>query len=194
MFGIRAVTNDLQKREYVMKTKSVLIVSAVSIAAVTAAFAHGGATGIVKERMDAMSVMSEAAKTLSSMMRGQVDYDAATVRAAAAEIEAHAGAAMTELFPEGSEGMPSEARAEIWSDWSTFSELAMRLETLAVGLQAAAGNGVKMPGGGAMGSQSMMGAMRLDPQALATMPAGAVFNMVAQTCSACHAEFRLKMQ
>lgn len=184
-----------------MRTKLFLVASVVSIVAVTAAFAHGGATGIVKERMDAMIALGKAAKSLSSMMRGQDDYDAGTVRAAAAEIEAHAGDAMTKLFPEGSEGMPSEARAEIWSDWNTFSELAMRLETLAVGLQAAAGNGVEMTNGGstsqgATGGRSMMGAgaMQLNPQALAAMPAGAVFNMVAQTCSACHAEFRLKTQ
>lgn len=184
-----------------MNTKSFLVASAVSIAAITAALAHGGATGIVKERMDAMVAMSKAAKSLGSMMRGQVDYDAGTVRAAAAEIAAHAGKAMTELFPRGSDGMPSEARPEIWSDWNTFSELAMRLEILAVGLQAAAGNGVKMSGGdgtghGATDSRSMMGqsAMQLDPQALAVMPASAVFNMVAQTCSACHAEFRVKKQ
>lgn len=183
-----------------MKTKAFFVTAALSLVAIAAAFAHGGATGIVKERMDAMSAMSQAAKSMGSMMRGNVTYDADTVRAAAAEIKAHAGSAMTQLFPAESDGMPSEARAEIWSDWDRFSELAMRLEVLAIGLEAAAENGVDMAGGnhagGAMGSQSMMAAdaMSVDRQALAAMPANAVFNMVAQTCSACHAEFRLKTQ
>ncbi|MCR9139010.1 MAG: cytochrome c [Alphaproteobacteria bacterium] len=183
-----------------MKTRTLIFSGALSLAAIAAAFAHGGATGIVKERMDAMSVMSKAAKTMSSMMRGLIAYDADIVRSAAAEIQVHAGTAMTQLFPAGSDGMPSEARPEIWSDWDRFSELAMRLEVLAEGLEAAAGNGVDeadgSKAGGLTANSSTMSAdkMRLELLALDTMPANAVFNMIAQTCSACHAEFRLKMQ
>ena len=50
--------------------KKTTIVAAVLIAgtAVTA-FAHSGATGIVKERMDAMLAMGKAVKTVAPMMR-----------------------------------------------------------------------------------------------------------------------------
>lgn len=74
-----------------------------------AALAHSGATGVVKERMDAMDEMGEAMKRLTPMMRGQAEYDPEVVRDAADTMIGHAGAQMTELFPEGSNGQPSEA-------------------------------------------------------------------------------------
>ena len=104
------------------------------------ALAHGGATGIVKERMDAMGVMGDSVKTLSAMMRGETKYDEAVVRKEAARIKAHGGKAMTGLFPEGTDGAPSEAKPEIWSNWDEFETLAKRLEVLATGLDAAAAN------------------------------------------------------
>ena len=186
------------------------------------ALAHGGATGIVKERMDAMGVMGDSVKTLSAMMRGETKYDEAVVRKEAARIKAHGGEAMTGLFPEGTDGAPSEAKPEIWSNWDEFETLAKRLEVLATGLDAAAANGLMMQGGnsgsgggmmgsgggmmgggsGMMGSggSSMMSGGGLmgsggplpDAKALAAMPVDGVFNMVAQTCSSCHTKFRLE--
>ena len=175
-----------------------------------AALAHGGATGIVKERMDGMGVMKEAMKVLTPMMQGKTDYNAATVRSEAGKIAAHAGDALTKLFPEGSLDKPSEAKREIWQDWTSFSDLAAQLEFFSKGLADASENGLMMAGtqqggnmmggstmmgsgtmmgGGMMGSGSMMGG-RLDPDALAQMPADGVFMMLSQTCSACHTRFR----
>lgn len=195
---------------------------------ITAAYAHGGATGIIKERMDAMVAMADVVKALSAMMRGETDYDADTVRQGAGVIRSHAGETMTKLFPEGSGGMPSEAREEVWSDWETFAALAARLERFAAGLEQAAenermmapgsggmmgqggimggGTGNMMGGGGSMmGSrqsmmrqgmmgQGMMGADAPMPElsALSQMPPDGLFNMVAQTCSACHTQFRIE--
>lgn len=189
-----------------MTRHTITAVAAIAVAATTvAAFAHGGATGVVKERMDAMGAMQKATKALTEMMRGQTQYDAAAVREHAVTIRSHAGEAMTDLFPEGSNGMPSEARDEVWSDWDQFSALADRLERLSKGLEKAAGN---QPGGDAgsasgtasmMGSHSMMGTSMMGGDAdmpndemLAQMPADAVFGMVAQTCSACHTQFRIE--
>ena len=72
--------------------KKTTIVAAVLIAgtAVTA-FAHSGATGIVKERMDAMLAMGKAVKTVAPMMRGETAYDAGTVSDAARLFQQHAG-------------------------------------------------------------------------------------------------------
>ncbi len=85
--------------------KKTTIVAAVLIAgtAVTA-FAHSGATGIVKERMDAMLAMGKAVKTVAPMMRGETAYDAETVRDAARLFQQHAGESMTKLVPEGTGG------------------------------------------------------------------------------------------
>lgn len=111
--------------------KKTTIVAAVLIAgtAVTA-FAHSGATGIVKERMDAMLAMGKAVKTVAPMMRGETAYDAETVRDAARLFQQHAGESMTNLFPEGTGGMPSEAKDEVWTDWDRFAALASRWKNI----------------------------------------------------------------
>ena len=129
-------------------------IAALSIGA--AALAHNGATGIVLEWMQGMSVMKDALKTLTPIMRGQVDYDAAAVRAAAEAIGTHAGDNLTALFPEDGSREKSYARDAIWTDWEGFSDLATRLETLSRGLEAAADNGLAA-GGDARDSATMMG-------------------------------------
>ena len=186
--------------------KKTTIVAAVLIAgtAVTA-FAHSGATGIVKERMDAMLAMGKAVKTVAPMMRCETAYDAETVRDAARLFQQHAGESMTKLFPEGTGGMPSEAKDEVWTDWERFAALASQLEEYSEGLERAADNGLggmggntsmdgaSMMGGGSMmgGDTTMMGgSTMMDAAAIAEMPADAAFTMTTQVCSACHERFR----
>lgn len=194
-----------------MTTK--IIVSAVSAALIisAAAYAHNGATGVVKERMDTMGILGKVTKSLTAIMRGDVGYDSELVRKNAAQIQRHAGDSMTKLFPEDSLMKPSEALPAIWSDWEDFETLAMRLEALAVGLAASADNGLMASGdaptapasgmmgtdstmssGGMMSSGSMMAGSGTLPDAadLASMPADGVFNMLAQTCASCHTKFR----
>lgn len=124
-----------------MKKRFIFVCAAALTALSAAALAHGGATGIVKERMDAMSAMGAAVKSISMMITGATPYDAQIVKSGAAVIQSHAGDALTGLFPEGSQQMASEARPEIWSDWQDFQTLSLRLETLAQGLKLAADNG-----------------------------------------------------
>ena len=184
-----------------------------------AAFAHSGATGVMKERMDAMGEMGDAIKRLTPMMRGQTDFDPDLVRSAADTMIGHAGSQMTELFPDGSNGKPSEALDAIWEDWEEFAALADALRESAEGMKLAADNGLagpgEMPGGGMMGSgkgmmgagqtmmggnQTMMGAgqgmmggaptQMMTTEMLAEMPVNAGFMAVTQTCSACHQKFR----
>jgi len=197
-----------------VKLKILAATAAISIiTGVLAAYAHTGATGVYKERMDAMMAMGKVVKSLSAMMRGETGFDAASVKEGARAIKSHAGEAMTSLFPEGTTEAPSEAREEIWSDWETFAALATQLETYATGLEIAADNGLGMSGDAQgsmmgngnsmmMGSQSgmmgggsgMMGSTQpmMTTEQLAAMPVDGVFNMVAQTCSSCHTKFRLE--
>ena len=192
-----------------------LVASSVGLAAL----AHSGATGVMKERMDAMGEMGVEMKRLAPMMRGQTEYDPGVVRNAADTMIGHAGAQMTELFPEGSNGEPSEALDTIWEDWEEFAALAEALRTSAEGMKLAADNGLvgqgEMPGGGMMGTgqgmmgtgqtmmggnqpmmgagQGMMGAaptQMMTTEMLAEMPVNAGFMAVTQTCSACHQKFR----
>lgn len=173
---------------------------AASIFAVSA-FAHGGASGVVKDRMDGMSAMKDSMKVLTPMMQGKVPYDAEQVRAEAEAIGRHAGEALTSLFPEGSMGKPSEAKHEIWQDWEDFSGLAEQLHTYAEGLALASGNGLMSASTGqnagmTMGaSGTMMGAgstMASVPgrEELSEMSADGVFMMLSQACSACHTKYR----
>nr|WP_274609897.1 cytochrome c [Rhodobium orientis] len=178
---------------------------------IAAAFAHGGASGIVKQRMDAMKEMGDAVKATSAMFKGEAEYDAETVRKTARTINAHSGAALIKLFPEGTDHAPSEALPKIWNDRERFEDLANRLEVLSEGLAEAADNGPgeagsgghmmdadsmmmepgAMMGDGSMMDGSMMGGSGMPtPEMLAAMPAEGVFTMVVQTCSSCHSAFR----
>jgi cytochrome c556 len=186
------------------------VIATASIAG--AVWAHSGATGVVKERMDGMMAMGKSVKDITPMMRGQTEYDPERIRAFAEEVRQHSGEAMTKLFPEGSDGTPSEAKPSIWADWDEFEALAEQLHTLSEGLALAAENGPLHGGGGQaagmmggqsmmsgrsmMGSGSMMGGSAtseiryLGLEELSEMPADGVFMMVSQTCSACHTKFR----
>jgi len=198
-----------------MLNRNISMVAIILAATATVALAHSGATGIVKERMDAMSEMSKIVKELATMMRGEKAYDAKVVRAGAALIGKHSGDAMTGLFPKGSKHGASEAREQIWTNWEEFKNLSNRLEIFAAGLSDAADNGLmadvaksgtgssnmlgqSMMGGTMMGGSMMGGSMMADgghipdPEMLASMPADGVFNMLTQTCSACHTKYRLE--
>lgn len=160
------------------------------LAASPLAFGHGDATGIVKERMESMEALQDAAKALGAMMKGATPYDAEAVREHAATIARHSGEALTGKFPEGTGGMPSEAKDEIWSDWDEFSRIAAQLELLAQVLGEAADNGLMKD----MGGHAMNHGANPDPAMLAAMPADGVFMMIGRTCSACHEKFRQKME
>lgn len=176
--------------------KTTVLATLIATSTAFAALAHGGATGIVKERMDAMADMGKAVKAITPMMRGETDYDAKVVRQAAATFSRHAGESMTDLFPEGSGGMPSEAKDAIWSKWAEFSALAGQLGIVSEGLAGAADNGLMGGGSGMMGSGSGMmggsGAMgrAMTAAQISEMPVDGAFTMLTQVCSACHTQFR----
>ena len=108
------------------------------LASAIAAFGHGGATGIVGERMMGMMMLSEQVKLLAPIAEAPAAADLDAVRSASEMIAMHAGPAMTELFPEGSLEAPSEARPEIWERWQEFAEYAEKLGGLGEELGLAA--------------------------------------------------------
>ena len=85
--------------------------------------AHGGATGIVKQRMDAMVDIGRATKAIRDAVR-RSEPDA--VRDAAMRIAGHA-AEIPKLFPDGSFHHPSEALPAISVDRAAFDALAAKL-------------------------------------------------------------------
>ncbi len=87
-------------------------------------FAHKGATGVVKQRMEAMKGQL---KKIDEMMEGKTTYDDKKIRQALDYIHDNAGPQMTKLFPKGTAHKPSEADLAIWTSWSEFDKLALQL-------------------------------------------------------------------
>jgi cytochrome c556 len=125
---------------------------------------HEGATGILKERMDAMESMAAAIKEIR--WRIEANRDLAGIGPQANRISAVAQR-MPQLFPPGSNGRPSEALSAIWTQWSEFQAKAARLEQESQRLTQAADGG--------------------DPKAIA-----AQYRAMGQTCIACHEVYRAK--
>ena len=87
--------------------------------------AHKGATGVVKQRMDAMKDMQKA---LNAMLSGKQAMDRAAAIGLAETIRDQSGVHMAELFPDGSLNHPSEALPKVWENWSDFRAEADELE------------------------------------------------------------------
>ncbi len=146
--------------------RPVLLGLPLAIAIAGAALAHSGATGIVKERMEAMEDLGADMKTIAAMLRGKAAYDQAGAIRAANDIAAHAEA-IPGLFPDGSTDHPSEARETIWRDWDRFTGLASDLRQAADRMAA-------------------------DAEATLSEPFQQAFADAGRTCRDCHAAFRLK--
>ncbi|MEX0344836.1 MAG: cytochrome c [Rhizobiaceae bacterium] len=143
------------------------LATAILLVAAVSAFAHSGAKGIVKQRMDAMGDIADQMEVLGAMMKKQTDFNPAIASKAADAIAGHALHIPT-LFPEGSNEHPSEALPAIWTDWAKFEAIATELKDGASELSVTAGS------------------------AASTMEIAASFGKVAKTCISCHEGFRLK--
>lgn len=191
-------------------TKVALIAISLSMFTAMGAKAHGGATGVVKERMMMMESLGKSLKELKDMMRGKTTYEPERVREIARKMSDHGGDTMTKLFPKDSLDKPSEALPSIWKQWDKFKASANQLTAYANALEKSAENerGGAVSGGmasaqgmmsantmmgqGMMGKGGMMTNMpgRPDPEQLASMPPDAAFMQITQTCGSCHEGFR----
>ena len=128
----------------------------------TIVLAHSGATGIVKERMDMFKKNQNNLKAIRSHIRS-ADYH--SIIKLADEIRDWA-VKMPDYFPEGSNKKPSEASPAIWIDFNGFKNAAMKNETAAKQLIAAAN--------------------AEDQKAVVDG-----FKAVAASCKSCHQSYRL---
>ena len=126
------------------------------------AFAHSGATGIVKERMDLFKRNKDNLKAINAHIR---DGDVDAIIPLADEIRDWA-ARMPDYFPAGSDQKPSEAAPAIWSDFDGFKKAAEDNQRAAEMLVVAAKSGD-----------------------MDTVISG--FKSVAATCKSCHNAFKL---
>lgn len=134
---------------------------------VTTVYAHKGATGVVKERMDAMSSIGKNLKNIFLMMKGKTEFDAKIIASSSREISIHAEK-FPKMFPKGSTSHPSEAAPAIWERPDDFAKQAQSLTIYTSELTKIAENN--------------------SDQVLINT----AFQKLATTCKSCHTEFRIK--
>lgn len=101
----------------VMRKKSLrLTLASVLFVAAFAAYAHSGATGVVKERMDNFKQAKKSMKTIKQAIKAP-DFQTITLES---EKLVKWGNEMLNYFPVGSNQKPSEAMPLIWQEWSRF--------------------------------------------------------------------------
>jgi len=128
---------------------------------------HAQASESVQEqRHELMESSKEAAKTVSGMLKGEREFDAAMAMESFATWD-HVAATFGELFPEGSEtGFETEAKGTIWTDREGFNA---KLAAFA---------------------DAVSGAMEAAPQDLEELKAAA--GPVFQACKSCHEGYRVE--
>ncbi len=131
--------------------------------------AHSGATGIVKERMEAMKAIGKEMKAMGAMAKGETAINEAAIKNASRTIVGHARK-IDALFPDTKKSRNShvsEAAPAIWGNKAEFAQLAERLANDAEGLVAIASTADR----GLLGKQ---------------------LSMLGTDCKACHKKFRIK--
>jgi cytochrome c556 len=128
------------------------------------AFAHEGAVGIAKERMDAMENMEDIAKGVARKISNNrnlasIADDAAKIRGSLEKVPT--------LFPEGSGTGVTMAKPEIWQQWDEFRARAVKATEESDKLAAMASGG--------------------DPKVIRIQ-----FMALERACTACHNQFRAK--
>lgn len=150
-----------------MKMKTLLVASTIVTGTAIAAFAHGSATGIVKERMDGMMAMGKALTAVGDMFKGKIQFNPEQIGAAAGIVQLHA-VNIDKLFPDtdaSRKGTGTEALPAIWSDRDRFTAIAAELEKRSAELKEVSATGDKRK-------------IRIS------------FAKVSKSCAACHTDYR----
>ena len=95
---------------------SFLLIS--SIFSITPLLANKGAQGVVKERMDKFKISKKMMQTIHKSIQNE---DFGTIEKSATTLY-NWSKEMIKYFPEGSDGAPSEASADIWLDPDGFKK------------------------------------------------------------------------
>ena len=116
-----------------------LILGLIAVVVATTAVAHQGVQNqAVLARMEGMSAINAANRTLGQMARERTAFDAAAAEAARASLESHANEVIG-LFEAEESDPKSEAEPAIWDNFADFSDLANDLVQAAAPLDAREG-------------------------------------------------------
>lgn len=121
--------------------RTVLTLTA-SLMIASMALAHNGVQNAkVMARMQGMEQIGAASKTLGSMARGRVAYDADAAAAAKAALAQHAGE-IAALFEENATDPKSEAVPAIWENFADFTDKADALRDAAEALDISSADSI----------------------------------------------------
>jgi len=148
-----------------MKSKLILA-GTLALFSISIASAHSGATGVVKQRMDAMSEIGANMKIIGNMARGTSTMDTEALAASLAAISQNTSG-LSDLFPTGTEAAPSEASPAIWENPEDFGAQIDGLETAA-------------------------NTFLLSVQSGKEFDLNASFRSLSKTCKSCHGDYRIK--
>ena len=145
-----------------MRMISCVMISGLILAIAAGTSAHEGATGVAKDRMDLMQAMSKDMKEIAR--RVNANRDLAAIAAIAQRIHDRAPQ-IAGLFPEGSGAGVTDAKPDIWRNWSAFEAGTQKLGAESAALAAVA--------------------PAADPRAV-----GKQFTALIHSCTGCHTDFR----
>jgi cytochrome c556 len=170
-----------------------------SIIAIGVACASYGETGDgIRSRQEDMKIMSAAAKRLSDYFSGKRTYDIDDFRASARQITARSGELLSAHFSAGIAAEGSNASPSIASDGAKFDTLARDLERYSRQIADSAKKGDMLPDEMKMRSGEVLEggpfAKKKADTDITSFSSEHAFHMMLQTCTACHAAFRLKRQ
>ncbi len=182
-----------------VKTLAALTLSiAAFVTAISAATAQSGSPNVVRRQQD-MKAMADAAKSINAMFKGMSPYDSKLFKAAAETIRSQSGTALSALFEGSVTATGSKASSNIETERQQFDKLAKDLGAFAAALSVAAdrnpdkiGPGMRMQAGDPVAGGGPL-AKKIDVARDATsMSAEHAFHLMLQTCTSCHAKFRVE--
>ena len=151
----------------------------------------------VAQRQQGMKAMAEAAKGINAMFKDASHYDAKKFKRAAETIRSNAGSVLSSLFEAPVAAPGSKASGIIETQRPQFDKLAGDLAIYASALSLAAdrspkelGPEMRMRAGDSVGGGPL--AKKADARDVALIPAEHVFHLMLQTCTSCHAKFRVE--
>jgi cytochrome c556 len=151
----------------ILKQTLAIVIITSGVLSATNINAHSGSTGIVKQRMDAMSDMASAMKSMASAIKGREGFDRNLFVQSGEMIAGHSEM-LPMLFPEGSIEGSSESLPAIWQQWDDFVSINTGMKANAEALVEMAQAGSEL------------------------RPLTKQFAKLASDCKACHKDYRQK--
>ncbi|MDU0360079.1 cytochrome c [Rhizobium sp. 25PS6] len=184
----------MKQTAYMKKAGLLSIVGAVLMAGVPSPAAED----LVFRRQADMKAMAAAAKTISGMFKDPTAYNASEFKWAADTIRDKSGSVLSAHFASEADSRQSKAGPNILKERERFDRIANDLRDYAIALDAAAQNNprqmsasMRMKPGEATGG-GPFGTHVRNEQELLAMPAEHAFHLMLQTCTTCHAKFRME--